>query len=205
MTEINSYFFFTILLIRKLCLGWSIFDWCSMDWYRIIYFSSSWRCNDNNYMDGGLELTLTALPLLFDGEILYRTRLSEDMFKGLSPWMRCRTSSYQYSWMYIICSSVRFICSNLNYSRKNVYSRIKKTRVSRIHDNGTLAGAVASWIDDTTIINFDCLWCFTNESITKLFMAGVIPGLILSLLFMLYSFLVFYFPNERPANENQLG
>ena len=32
--------------------------------------------------------TLTALPLfIWMGEILYRTRLSEDMFKGLSPWM----------------------------------------------------------------------------------------------------------------------
>ena len=32
--------------------------------------------------------TLTALPMfIWMGEILYRTRLSEDMFKGLSPWM----------------------------------------------------------------------------------------------------------------------
>ena len=32
--------------------------------------------------------TLTALPLfIWMGEILYRTRLSEDMFRGLSPWL----------------------------------------------------------------------------------------------------------------------
>ena len=32
--------------------------------------------------------TLTALPMfIWMGEILYRTRLSEDMFKGLAPWM----------------------------------------------------------------------------------------------------------------------
>ena len=32
--------------------------------------------------------TLTALPLfIWMGEILFRTRLSEDMFRGLSPWM----------------------------------------------------------------------------------------------------------------------
>ena len=31
--------------------------------------------------------TLTALPLfIWMGEILFRTRLSEDLFKGLSPW-----------------------------------------------------------------------------------------------------------------------
>ena len=33
--------------------------------------------------------TLTALPLfIWMGEILFRTRLSEDMFKGLAPWMQ---------------------------------------------------------------------------------------------------------------------
>ena len=33
--------------------------------------------------------TLTALPLfIWMGEILFRTRLSEDMFRGLAPWLR---------------------------------------------------------------------------------------------------------------------
>src|SRR3954463_5634126 len=33
--------------------------------------------------------TLTALPLfVWMGEIVFRTRLSQDMFKGLSPWMQ---------------------------------------------------------------------------------------------------------------------
>ena len=33
--------------------------------------------------------TLTALPLfVWMGEILFRTRLSQDMFKGLAPWMQ---------------------------------------------------------------------------------------------------------------------
>src|SRR2546430_3914106 len=33
--------------------------------------------------------TLTALPLfVWMGEILFRTRLSEDMFKGLAPWLQ---------------------------------------------------------------------------------------------------------------------
>src|SRR5258708_30455185 len=32
--------------------------------------------------------TLTALPLfVWMGEILFRTKLSEDMFKGLAPWL----------------------------------------------------------------------------------------------------------------------
>ena len=38
--------------------------------------------------DSASSWTLTALPLfIWMGEILYRTRLSEDMFRGLAPWM----------------------------------------------------------------------------------------------------------------------
>ena len=38
---------------------------------------------------GASSWALTALPLfIWMGEILYRTRLSEDMFRGLAPWMR---------------------------------------------------------------------------------------------------------------------
>jgi C4-dicarboxylate transporter DctM subunit len=38
--------------------------------------------------------TLTALPMfLWMGEILFRTRLSSDMFKGLAPWLEgCRAA-----------------------------------------------------------------------------------------------------------------
>ena len=39
--------------------------------------------------DTGSSWTLTALPLfIWMGEILFRTKLSEDMFRGLAPWFR---------------------------------------------------------------------------------------------------------------------
>ena len=38
--------------------------------------------------DSSWSWALTALPLfIWMGEILFRTRLSEDMFKGLAPWL----------------------------------------------------------------------------------------------------------------------
>ncbi|MCP4933708.1 MAG: TRAP transporter large permease subunit, partial [bacterium] len=38
---------------------------------------------------GASSWTLTALPLfIWMGEILFRTRLSQDMFRGLAPWMK---------------------------------------------------------------------------------------------------------------------
>ena len=76
MTEILAtviFLFSLFFLLGSSVLGWSIFDWCSVDWYRIIYFSSSWRCNDNNYMDGGLELDTNCITtFIWMGEILYK-------------------------------------------------------------------------------------------------------------------------------------
>ena len=38
---------------------------------------------------GASSWTLTALPLfIWMGEILFRTRLSQDLFRGLAPWIR---------------------------------------------------------------------------------------------------------------------
>src|SRR3546814_3643228 len=39
--------------------------------------------------------TLTALPLfLWMGEILFRSRLSQDLFKGLAPWLESRSEEH---------------------------------------------------------------------------------------------------------------
>ncbi|MFQ6711194.1 TRAP transporter permease, partial [Bordetella pertussis] len=47
----------------------------------IIFATKSW--------DASANWALTALPLfIWMGEILYRTRLAEDMFSGLGPWVR---------------------------------------------------------------------------------------------------------------------
>ena len=52
---------------------------------------------------GASSWTLTALPLfIWMGEILYRTRLSEDMFRGLAPWMRwARTRLIAMRYLYL--------------------------------------------------------------------------------------------------------
>ena len=50
--------------------------------------------------------TLTALPLfIWMGEILFRTRLSEDMFRGLSPWL----AKLPGGWSTLISLVVRFL------------------------------------------------------------------------------------------------
>ena len=79
---------------------------------------------------------------------------------------------------------------------------LRKRGYPEYNDNWNSSWSGNSWVDDTTFLTLIVYGVSINESITKLFMAGVIPGLILSLLFMLYIvFWYFYFPNERPENE----
>ena len=79
--------------------------------------------------------TLTALPLfVWMGEILFRTKLSENLFKGLSPWLSKLTrwvNSRKCSWLCFICCNFWILCSNCRNSWKNVYSRIKKKKIPR--------------------------------------------------------------------------
>lgn len=54
----------------------------------LLFATSSWG--------GSTSWSLTALPMfIWMGELLFRTRLSEDLFKGLAPWLSgFRVSSY---------------------------------------------------------------------------------------------------------------
>ena len=71
--------------------------------------------------------TLTALPLfVWMGEILFRTKLSENLFKGLSPWMSRLPGGLIHVnvvGMCFVCCNFWILCSNSCHCWKNVYSR----------------------------------------------------------------------------------
>ena len=159
---------------------------------------------------GASSWTLTALPLfIWMGEILYRTRLSEDMFKGLSPWMRWLPGGLLHT---NIAGCTLFAAvsgssaATLTTVGKMSIPELRKRGYPEYMIIGTLAGAASLGLMIPPSLTLIVYGVSINESITKLFMAGVIPGLILSLLFMLYIvFWYFYFPNERPENDESIG
>ena len=161
-------------------------------------------------MTGASSWTLTALPLfIWMGEILYRTRLSEDMFKGLSPWMRWLPGGLLHT---NIAGCTLFAAvsgssaATLTTVGKMSIPELRKRGYPEYMIIGTLAGAATLGLMIPPSLTLIVYGVSINESITKLFMAGVIPGLILSLLFMLYIvFWYFYFPNERPENDESIG
>lgn len=134
--------------------------------------------------------TLTALPLfIWMGEILYRTRLSEDMFKGLSPWMARLPGGLVHT--NIVGCTVFAAVSGSSAATLTTVGKmsIPELRSRNYPENmviGTLAGAATLGLMIPPSLTLIVYGVTINESITKLFMAGVVPGLVLALMFMSY-------------------
>jgi C4-dicarboxylate transporter DctM subunit len=134
--------------------------------------------------------TLTALPLfLWMGEILFRSKLSEDMFKGLAPWLNrlpgrlLHTNVIGCTIFAAVSGSSAATCATIG---KITLPELKKRGYPDDIAIGTLAGAGTLGLLIPPSIIMIVYGVAANVSIAKLFIAGVIPGLLLALLFMGY-------------------
>lgn len=134
--------------------------------------------------------TLTALPLfIWMGEILFRTRLSEDMFKGLAPWVNwlpgrlLHTNIIGCTIFAAVSGSSAATCATIG---KMTLPELEKRNYPRDITIGSLAGAGTLGLLIPPSIIMIVYGVASDTSITKLFIAGVIPGLMLAALFMGY-------------------
>jgi C4-dicarboxylate transporter, DctM subunit len=134
--------------------------------------------------------TLTALPLfIWMGEILYRTRLSEDMFKGLAPWMARLPGGLVHT--NIVGCTVFAAVSGSSAATLTTVGKmsIPELRRREYPENmiiGTLAGAATLGLMIPPSLTLIVYGVTINESISKLFFAGILPGLVLAGMFMAY-------------------
>lgn len=133
---------------------------------------------------------LTALPLfIWMGEILFRTRLSEDMFAGLAPWTT-RLPGRLLHTNIVGCT----IFAAVSGSSAATVATIGKMTIPELRKRGypehmiigTLAGAGTLGLMIPPSLTMIVYGVTINESISKLFIAGVLPGLTLAALFMGY-------------------
>ncbi len=134
--------------------------------------------------------TLTALPLfLWMGEILFRSKLSEDLFKGLSPWLErlpgrlLHVNIVGCTIFAAVSGSSAATCATVG---KIALPELKKRGYPDRMAVGTLAGAGTLGLLIPPSIIMIVYGVAANVSIAKLFVAGVLPGLLLGLLFMGY-------------------
>ncbi len=133
--------------------------------------------------------TLTALPMfIWMGEILFRTRLSEDMFKGLAPWMQrlpgrlIHTNVIGCTIFAAISGSSAATCATIG---KMSIPELRKRGYPEGMIVGSLAGSGTLGLLIPPSLIMIVYGVQTNTSIAQLFIAGVIPGLTLAGLFML--------------------
>ncbi|MDP4908814.1 MAG: TRAP transporter large permease subunit [Burkholderiaceae bacterium] len=134
--------------------------------------------------------TLTALPLfLWMGEILFRTRLSQDLFTGLAPWLNKLPGRLLHTNV-IGCA----IFAAVSGSSAATVATIGKMTLPELKkrgypDNmviGTLAGAGTLGLLIPPSIIMIVYGVAAEVSIAKLFIAGILPGIFLAILFMGY-------------------
>jgi len=155
---------------------------------------------------GASSWTLTALPLfIWMGEILFRTRLSQDMFKGLAPWMSWLPGGLLHT--NIVGCTIFAAVSGSSAATLTTVGKmsIPELRARNYPEHmiiGTLAGAATLGLMIPPSLTLIVYGVTINESITKLFMAGIFPGLVLAGLFMSYIILWHYFSKgQRPDPE----
>ncbi len=134
--------------------------------------------------------TLTALPLfIWMGEILYRTRLSEDMFRGLSPWMARLPGGLMHTNI-VGCTVFAAVsgssAATLTTVGKMSIPELRKRDYPETMIIGTLAGAATLGLMIPPSLTLIVYGVTINESIRELFIAGILPGIVLAAMFMAY-------------------
>ena len=134
--------------------------------------------------------TLTALPLfIWMGEILFRTRLSQDMFKGLAPWMQALPGRLLHvnvvgcAIFAAVSGSSAATCATIG---KMSLPELTRRGYPEIMSIGSLAGAGTLGLLIPPSIIMIVYGVTADVSISQLFIGGVIPGIVLALIFSLY-------------------
>jgi tripartite ATP-independent transporter DctM subunit len=134
--------------------------------------------------------TLTALPLfVWMGEILFRTRLSQDMFRGLAPWMQALPGRLLHvnvagcAIFAAVSGSSAATCATIG---KMSLPELKARGYPEGISIGSLAGAGTLGLLIPPSIIMIVYGVAAEVSIAQLFIAGVLPGILLAALFSGY-------------------
>jgi C4-dicarboxylate transporter, DctM subunit len=153
---------------------------------------------------------LTALPMfIWMGDILFQSRLSEDLFKGLSPLMRRIPGGLLHTNV-VGCTLVAAVSG----SSVATLTTVGKMTIPELRKRGypehlivsTLAGPATLGLMIPPSIIMIVYGALTNESIAALNIAGILPGIVLAAMFSGYVACVSLFMKDSmPAPELKVG
>ncbi len=150
--------------------------------------------------------TLAALPLfIWMGEILFRTRLSEEMFRGLAPWLNWLPGRLMH--VNVLACGIFGSVSGSSAATTATVAKIalpelKKRGYDQMVSLGSLAGAGTLGILIPPSIMMVIYAVQANVSIIQVFLAGFIPGLIVMALYSGYIIVWSLLnPKKQPPRE----
>ena len=191
MTDVIFSLLVVLTLIGSLALG----VWVSVALFLtgiigILLFSSAPISSvlATNIWSSSAEWSLAALPMfIWMGEILFRSRISGDLFTGLAPWMRSLPGSLSH--VGIVASGIFAAVSGSSAATCATVAKVALPELkARGYDEklviGTIAGSGTLGLLIPPSIIMIVYGVAADVSITRLFVAGIIPGLMIIALFM---------------------
>jgi C4-dicarboxylate transporter DctM subunit len=149
---------------------------------------------------------LAALPLfIWMGEILFRSSLSDDMFTGLSPWMNRLPGRLLH--VNIFGCGIFAAVSGSSAATAATIGKLSIPELSRRGYPeqmmiGTLAGSATLGLLIPPSIILIVYGVATEQSIARLFVAGVLPGILLVSLFVGYVVIWALLNKDKLPDEN---
>ena len=161
------------------------------------------------YWGSSASWTLAALPMfVWMGEILFRTRLSEEMFKGLSPWLDWLPGRLMHVNIFG-CAIFAAVCGSSAATVATIGKVALPELAKRGYDErttlGSLCGAGTLGLLIPPSIIMIVYAVAAEVSILKMFLAGVFPGALLVVLFSGYIVVwALLNPGKTPTEVEQM-
>ncbi|MCE8019155.1 TRAP transporter large permease subunit [Halomonas sp. MCCC 1A11036] len=171
---------------------WIAFALIGTAWIALAFFSpfAPGPILASDFWGASYGWDLTALPMfIWMGEILFRSGLADNMFRGLSPWLnripgRLLHTNILGSGMFAaVCGSSAATCATVG---KMTLPELERRGYDSNMAIGTLASASTLGLLIPPSIVLIVYGVVTEQSISRLFMAGIGPGLMILALFMCY-------------------
>ena len=201
---------FLLALLALLLAGgvWVAIVLLAMGWAAMELFTSTpvGKLMATTVWGSSASWSLTALPLfIWMGEILFRSRISEDMFRGLAPWLTALPGRLMH------CNVIGCgIFAAISGSSAATAATIGKMTVPELlkrgyHEPmviGSLAGAGTLGLLIPPSIIMIVYGVAADVSIARLFIAGVLPGVMLMSLFSGYIIIwALLNPDKTPPSD----
>lgn len=213
MSDVGLSLIMVFTLIGCLALG----VWVSVSLFvtgivGILLFSNAPLVNvlATNIWSSSAEWSLAALPLfIWMGEILFRSRMSKDLFTGLAPWMRSLPGGLGH--VGILASGIFAAVSGSSAATCATVAKVTVPELkARGYDEklilGTISGSGTLGLLIPPSIILIVYGVAAEISIARLFVAGVLPGLMMIGLFMAYvAIWSARHPDKVPAKDPPLS